>query len=231
MQMYSFRDLGEVLRTTGLLLIFRPVVPDLKRLGPLYLLVGLLSAWLAGIGRHWDNPKVAAWQYLGLGSVAYVYVFSFLLWIVLWPLKPKNWAYNSVLTFVALTAPPAFLYTLPGRFLPKTDIQIAVTWLLPIVAIWRVALLTRYLHRSAGLNGGDLSVAVCLPLALLVTSLTFLNLDHAVFSLMGGGGERTPNDLAYGILILIELISILASPILLISYAVLCFKKRKPRAS
>jgi len=50
--MYSLRDLGDVGRASFLFLFFRPVIPDLKRLGLLYLLVGLVFAWIAGMGRH-----------------------------------------------------------------------------------------------------------------------------------------------------------------------------------
>ena len=42
---------------------------DLKRLGNHYLFLGVVTAWLIGIGRYWDNPRADWWQYAGLGSV------------------------------------------------------------------------------------------------------------------------------------------------------------------
>ena len=166
---------------------------------------------------HWDNPRSDLWQHLGLGSVAYVFVFAFLLWLVLSPLKPANWQYRNVLIFVALTAPPAFLYVLPGRFLAPDAIPQAKVLLLAFVAVWRVALLGRYLWGSAGLRGGRSSSRYCFPLALLVTALVVLNLDHVIFDLMGGG-PQSRNDEAYSVLLLIDIVAIIAMPVLLIMY-------------
>ena len=215
--MYTVQDAYEVLRTSGRLLVFQRATPDLTRHGPLYLAIGIFFAWLAGVGRHWDNPRSDLWQHLGLGSVAYVFVFAFLLWLVLWPLKPANWQYRNVLIFVALTAPPAFLYVLPGRFLPADAIPQAKVLLLAFVAVWRVALLGRYLWGSAALRGGRLFVAICFPLALLVTALVVLNLDHVIFDLMGGG-LKSPNDKAYSVLLLIDFVAVVSLPVLFIMY-------------
>jgi hypothetical protein len=64
-----------------------------------YLALGMGFTWLCGIGRYWDNPKAELWQYLGLGSVAYIFILSLILWIVILPLKPLNWSYKNVLLF------------------------------------------------------------------------------------------------------------------------------------
>ncbi len=229
--MPSSKDIAEVLRTTRDFLFFQPAAPDLKRLGPLYLAIGLIFTWAAGIGRHWDNPKVEVWQRFGLGSVVYVFVFAALLWLLLWPLRPKNWHYWNVLIFVTLTAPPAFLYALPGRFLTGDAMPMAKVWLLAIVAIWRVALLWRYLRRSAALHGGALIAALFLPLVLVITALVALNLDRAVFDLMGGGARPTVNDGAYALLIAIDWLAILLAPVLLLLYAWYCWRAWRPAAS
>src|SRR5262245_972347 len=163
--MYTSRDVLEVVRTTGQLLAFQRVIPDLKRLGPLYLAMGLLFAWIAGIGRYWDNPRAATWQHLGLGSVAYVIVLAFLIWVLLLPLRPRNWYYRSVLIFVTLTSPPAFLYAIPVElFLSLGAAQLANVMFLAVVATWRVALFAVFLHRSAGLGRGRLWTATLLPI-------------------------------------------------------------------
>lgn len=215
----------------GSFLFFKPVTPDLKRLGPLYLAIGLIFTWLAGVGRHWDNPRVDLWQHLGLGSVAYVFVFAALLWLLLSPLRPKNWHYRNVLIFVTLTAPPALLYALPGRFLAGDAVAEAKAWLLAIVAIWRVALLWRYLRGSAGLSGRPLIIALSLPLVLVITALVALNLDRAVFDIMGGGGFHTADDSAYLLLITIDFFAILTAPLLLVSYAWYCWRAWHPASN
>jgi hypothetical protein len=226
--MVSGSDILEVLRTTRDFLLFKPAAPDVGRLGPLYLAFGLIFTWAAGIGRNWDNPRVDAWQHFGLASVAYVFVFAALLWLLLWPLKPRNWHYRNVLIFVTMTAPPALLYALPGRFLAGDAMALAKAWLLAVVALWRVALLWRYLRGSAGLQGAVLMTALSLPLVLVVTALVALNLDRAVFDIMGGGGLHTADDDAYQLLITIDFFSILAAPLLLGFYGWHCWRAWRP---
>lgn len=67
-------DIYEVLNTEIKFLCFRSVKPDLFRLGNLYLAFGILTAWIAGIGRYWDNARADWWQHLGLGSVIYIFI-------------------------------------------------------------------------------------------------------------------------------------------------------------
>jgi len=75
-------------------------------------------------------------------------------------------------------------------------------------------------------------VASLLPLTIIVTALTALNLEQAVFEIMGGNRQQTQNDAAYFILMLISVFSVLLSPILLLVYCVLAYRawKSKERA-
>jgi hypothetical protein len=227
--MYSVRDIGEVLSTIGRILTFQRAVPDLKRLGPLYLGAGLLFACLAGIGRHLDNPRVSLWQHLGLDSVAYVFVFAGILWLILSPMMSSNWRYTPVLIFVSLTSPPAFLYAVPALVAPALDIPTTKTLLLAVVATWRVALLMKFLSSPPfGLDtSGQVFVATFLPLVLIIVVLVLLNLDRAVFDFMGGRRELTADDAAYAILVLITVVSVLLFPILLIAYLWICATKSR----
>lgn len=230
--MYKARDVAEVLQTTGRLLVFRSAVPDLKRLGPLYLGLGLAFAWLVGIGRYWDNPRAGFWQHLGLGSVAYVFALALLLWLLLWPLKPRNWHYRTVLVFVALTSPPAILYAIPvERFLSLDGAQQMNVLFLATVALWRVILLCLFLRRSAGLRVFEVIVGTLLPITLIVVALAILNLEHVVFQFMGGldPAQETANDGAYAVLFLITLLSPPALLILVIAYLVLCVLRWKSK--
>lgn len=195
-----------------------------------YLAFGIGFTWLCGIGRYWDNPKADLWQYLGLGSVAYVFILALILWLLVLPLKPANWHYKNVLLFVSLTAPPAILYAIPvERFMSLKSAQLANVWFLAIVAIWRVALLLKYLNKVAGLSGLCVLVATLLPLTLIVTALTVLNLEHVVFKIMAGLGdhEKSANDSAYIILVIITYFSVMASPVLLSIYGFFIYKRHK----
>ena len=211
------------------LLTFRRFKPDSSILN-LYLAFGIGFTWLCGIGRYWDNPKADLWQYLGLGSVAYIFVLALILWLIILPLKPKNWSYINVLLFVSLTAPPAILYAIPvEQFMTLEGAQRANVWFLAIVALWRVALLLNYLYRVAELSGVKVIVATLLPLVLIVTLLTVLNLEHVVFKIMAGleDHERSANDSAYAILVLITTFSVMASPLLLGAYGWLIYSGNK----
>lgn len=188
-----------------------------------YLAFGLFFTWLAGVGRYWDNPRAELWQLAGLGSVAYVFVLAAILWLLLAPLRPKNWSYRNVLTFVTLTAPPAVLYAIPvERFMSSAHAAQTNAWFLAIVATWRVGLLGVFLRRVARLPWLQLIVATLLPLAIIVVSLAILNLEHVLFDLMAGirDEDKSANDIAYTIVFGLAYLSFISAPILGISYVV-----------
>jgi hypothetical protein len=210
------------------LLLFRPFRPDIRGHRDAYLAWGLFITWLAGVGRYWDHPNAALWQYLGLGSVAYVFILALILWLIVAPLKASNWSYSGVLIFVMLTSLPALLYAIPVEmFLTLPQAQFANVIFLAIVATWRVALLVVFLRRGAKLSPFTTLVASLLPIAIIVTVLVVLNLERAVFDIMGGNRQATQNDAAYIILGLIAWLSMLASPILLGLYGMLVYQAQR----
>jgi len=205
-------------------LTFRTSQDELRATNYRHLILGLFCTWLIGMGRWWEDPKASLLQHLGVGSVAYVFILAAFLWMVLWPLTPEHWSFVNVLIFVSLTAPPAILYAIPVRHgLTLQTAQTVRLWLLAIVAGWRVALLFFYLRRGAGLSGSRWILAVLFPLLLIVFVLTSLNLERVVFDFMGGihATDKTVNDSAYGVLVLITVISMLAFLPLLAGYLIL----------
>lgn len=217
---------AKVLKDQFDLLFFRSFKPNLREFWHAYLIWGLVITWLTGVGRYWDHPNAQIWQYLGLGSVAYVFVLAFLIWAFAAPLKPAHWSYRNVLIFVTLTALPALLYAIPvERFMSLENAQTANVWFLALVALWRVALLFDFLRSAADLRISEAFVAGFLPLVLIVTALVALNLESSVFEIMAGMRDQTSNDGAYLALILINTVSIIASPVLLIWYVVLLVQK------
>lgn len=211
------------------LLTFRRPSEALHQHWKAFLAFGLAFTWLAGIGRYWDNPRAQLWQYLGLGSVAYVFVLALLIWALLAPLKPRHWSYRNVLLFITLTAPPAVLYAIPvEQFLSPSAAREANAWFLGIVAAWRVALFAVFLRRVAGLSLVEVIVATLLPLTVIVFALVALNLEHVVFELMSGIREedRSPNDDAYTIVFVLAVLSIWAAPILAIAHLILISNAR-----
>ena len=122
---------------------------------------------------------------------------------------------------------PAILYAIPVEkiFSIETSNRINV-WFLLIVALWRVALLFYFLRVMAKLSWLSLLVAALLPLTLIVSTLTALNLERAVFELMGGIRDRTPNDDAFATLWFLSLVSLLLFIPLVLFYVVLVLINR-----
>jgi hypothetical protein len=208
-------------------LTFRRMSPAVHSHWKIYLAFGLVFTWLAGVGRYWDNPRAHWWQHAGLGSVIYVFVLAFVIWILVAPLRPQNWSYRNVLVFLTLTAPPALLYAIPvERFMPLSDARAANVWFLAVVAAWRVALYAQFLRRAAHLKIGGVIVATLLPLVITVAALTALNLEHVVFQIMGGMNpeDQTSNDGAYIFVIALSLFSMYLAPVLIVAYLVLVYQ-------
>ena len=194
------------------------------------LYLGIFITWIVGIGRYWDDPGAKLLQHLGIGSVVYIFVLSFFVWLLFKPFRIKDWSYTNLLTFVSLTSLPAILYAIPVERFLSMDLSAKINaYFLLVVAVWRVALLFFYLRRYANTTRIETGVATLLPLTAIVSSLTALNLESAVFNIMGGIREKTSNDSAYAILNLLTFLSILLVGPLLISYAVIIYKKYKSK--
>lgn len=209
----------DALVTMFRLIFFRASLAELKEIGWRHFAVGLLCTLLVGMGRFWDNPRVGILQHLGLGSIIYVFVLSLFLWLMIWPMRPRNWTYFKVLTFISMVSPPAALYAIPvEKFVTLGTANSINAWLLAIVAIWRVALLIFYLRRAGQLERFPTFVATFLPLTIIVVTLTILNLEQVVFNMMGGIREPSPNDAAYSVLILLAWVSLMLFVPLFICY-------------
>ncbi|MBI2931754.1 MAG: hypothetical protein HYY16_08885 [Planctomycetes bacterium] len=220
--------MGSVLRTAFRVLFFMARREELLALDRRHLIFGMVMTWLAGIGRYWDHPQPHLAQQLGLGSVIYVVVLSAGLWKILSYLRPYDWSITRLLTFVTLTSPPAILYAIPvERFMAIETARSVNMTFLAVVATWRVALLFFYLRRLAQLDIWSTIVGTLLPLTLIVTALTLMNVQQAVFDLMGGLYLEGPrDDDAYPVLLGLTTLSVTAFPVLAIAYVILCFRDR-----
>ena len=190
--------------------------------------LGLICAWLAGIGRYWDHPFATPLQRAGVGSVIYVFALTLIIWLLGWPLRIKHWRYLDLLTYISLTSPLAFLYALPvERWVDMERARTMNGWFLVVVATWRVVLYALYLLRRAGLPGGRCFIMLLLPLTGIVFALAQLNLDHVIFNFMAGVDDRgTGAKHVYGLIWELSLLSTLLFPFLLIGYVVCIFNAR-----
>jgi hypothetical protein len=89
---------------------------------------------------------------------------------------------------------------------------------LRVVAAWRVALLCFYLRRLALLQPALVAVGAAVPISLVVSTLTFLNLHRVVFDIMGGLREPNAHERAYLVLLVITILSFYGAIPLLFCY-------------
>jgi len=116
---------------------------------------------------------------------------------------------------------PALLYAVPvERFVDLGTAQSINAAFLAVVAIWRVALLFRYLTSVARLHWFQVLIVAVVLLSGIVVSLTLLNLEHVAFDLMAGIREAnaSPNDTAYIVVVSLAFFSLFAFPVSLILY-------------
>ncbi len=214
------------LRTTGRLLTFRITREELLRLNQKHLLFGVLGTWLVGMGRYWDDPEAHLLQRLGFGSVIYIFGLSLFIWLVIKPYFVDRWTYFTVLTFVSLTSFPAAFYAIPvERFCAPAVAATVNAWFLAAVAAWRLALLYYFLKKVTQLRSSYILIGTLLPVCLIIVVLTMLNLERAVFNVMGGIREESSADTAYRVLVFLTAVSSLAAGPLLIGYAVAIYKR------
>jgi hypothetical protein len=207
-----------LLSDTARLLFFRLDGAELASLRRGHLYLGLVATWLAGMGRYWDHPKAELAQRLGLGSLGYIILLALLLWCVLRPVVGAKTGYWNLLAFISLTSPPAWLYAIPVERFTGMDTAIMLNiWFLAIVAGWRVALLLNFVRRNYALAWWRVVVCCLLPITAIIFLLAALNLEHAVFEIMGGlQSQRSPGDGAYGFIVLLALLSFWLFPVLLL---------------
>lgn len=191
------------------LLTFRTRVDDYQAFNRNHLLAGLFVTWIVGMGRYWDDPKAEWLQLWGVGSVIYVFLLSAVFWIIVKPLEPKI-TYFNILTFITLTSPPAILYAIPvEKWMSLESANMLNLRFLQVVALWRLALLFRYLYYHTRLGWPAVFCCAMMPVSLIIWVLFELNLHHVVFNIMGGIRDADPSsqDAAYEALFLMGMLS------------------------
>ncbi|MDF1699505.1 MAG: YIP1 family protein [Saprospiraceae bacterium] len=210
------------------LLTFRLTREEMMQFNRKHFIVGLVGTWVVGMGRYWDDSGANWMQHLGLGSVIYIFVLALFIWVILLPFKIKDWSYFIVLTFIGLTSFPAIFYAIPvEKFLSIETSNTINVWFLAIVAAWRLALLYYFLKHFTRLSRGNIITVTLMPICIIISVLTLLNLHRVVFNIMGGMRNPTPHDSSYLVLMLLTGVSLFLSIPLLIAYGVGIYNKRK----
>ncbi len=210
------------------LLTFKLNRAEILQFNQTHFIAGLIGTWVVGMGRYWDDPGAKLLQHLGLGSVIYIFVLAALIWLILLPFKVEKWSYFIVVTFIGLTSFPAIFYAIPvERFFSIDTANTINVWFLAIVAAWRLGLLYYFLKKFTRLSLGNILTVTLMPICLIISVLTFLNLHRVVFNIMGGVRNPTPHDSSYVILMLLTGISVILIGPLLIAYGVGIYKRNK----
>ena len=195
-----------------------------------HFIAGLAGTWIVGMGRYWDDKGASLLQHLGLGSVIYIFVLAAFIWLILKPFLIDSWSYYIVVTFIGLTSFPAIFYAIPvERFFPVETANTMNVWFLAIVAAWRLGLLYYFLKHFTKLSAGNILTVTLMPICLIISVLTILNLHRVVFNIMGGMRDPTPHDSSYFVLMLLTGISAILTLPLLLAYGVGIYYRHKNR--
>ena len=195
-----------------------------------HFIAGLAGTWIVGMGRYWDDKGASLLQHLGLGSVIYIFVLAAFIWLILKPFLIDNWSYFIVVTFIGLTSFPAIFYAIPvERIFSIGTANTINVWFLAIVAAWRLGLLYYFLKHFTKLSAGNILTVTLMPICLIISVLTILNLHRVVFNIMGGMRDPTPHDSSYFVLMLLTGISAILTLPLLLAYGVGIYYRHKNR--
>jgi len=209
------------------LLLFETTREEMIQFKRPHFIAGLIGTWIVGMGRYWDDPGASLLQHLGLGSVIYIFVLAAFIWLILLPFKIENWSYFTVVTFIGLTSFPAIFYAIPvEQFVDLNTANSINVWFLAIVAAWRLSLLYFFLKRFTQLAIWKIVTVTLMPICLIISTLTVLNLHRVVFDIMGGVRNPTPHDGAYTVLLVLTGLSLILVIPLLVGYVVAISQSR-----
>lgn len=102
-------------------------------------------------------------------------------------------------------------------------------WFLAVVATWRLGLYWRYLKLVPEAPALGKITAGVLPVAAIIFALAMLNLEHAVFAVMGGVSERTAHDGSFAVVATLAILSFVSTPFLLLLWAAAIAQARRRR--
>lgn len=219
-----------LIKTILRLLTFKLTRDEMLQFNQKHFIAGLIGTWIVGMGRYWDDEGASLLQHLGLGSVIYIFVLAAFIWLIIKPFFVENWSYFTAVTFIGLTSFPAILYAIPVEKIVTISAANSINvWFLAIVAIWRLILLNYFLKRFTKLSYGNIITVTLMPICLIITTLTALNLHRVVFDLMGGLRDPNAHDDSYFILILLTGISVILTIPLLMAYGIGIYNSYKER--
>lgn len=212
------------------LLTFKLTRDEMLLFDKRHFIAGLAGTWIVGMGRYWDDEGASMLQHLGLGSVIYIFVLAAFIWLIIKPFFVEHWSYFTVVTFIGLTSFPAILYAIPvEKFVHNQTANNINVWFLAIVALWRLLLLNYFLKRFTRLSYGNIITVTLMPVCLIISTLTALNLHRVVFNIMGGVRNPSPHEGSYFFLMMLTVVSVILTIPLLLAYGLGIYNAYKAR--
>jgi hypothetical protein len=222
----------EAFRQLWRVLTFRTTAEDVAKWCYWELGLGLICTWLVGIGRWWDDPRDLPLPVtLGLGSIAYVWIFTFVMWVLIHPIVDNPPTILQVLTFVCFVSPPAALYAIPVEHWTgmETAIQLNLAFLF-IVAVYRVSLLIRFFVVAIKMSIGKALLTTFLPISIAIVSIAVMNMMIKIIEFMGGVREEASRRTSMEqFVVIIRDICVVAAPILILCYLWTLYREKLRR--
>jgi uncharacterized membrane protein YqhA len=92
-----------------------------------------------------------------------------------------------------------------------------------------LALLFYFLKHFTQLHIGNILTITLMPICVIISALTALNLHRVVFNIMGGVRNPTPHDASYSVLLILTGLSVVLVGPLLIFYSIGIYYRVKAR--
>jgi hypothetical protein len=224
-------EILSAIRDLGKFLTFRFTKEDYDRLCWQHFAVGFVLTWLVGIARNWDLPTAPWFAVLGLGSVVYIFILSFVLYLFAYPVSRNQRSYKTFLTMISMTAAPGLIYGIPVERMTSMESAMQLNGMfLGIVAIWRVALALHFLSKgcenSKGVAFSILAIPICIVIILLIITG---RVDNAM-EFMGGMRETTSQTLVDNIVLTLCVLTVPGILIGLLTYSITMAIRRDERA-
>jgi hypothetical protein len=200
------------------------------------LAAGFLFVIAAGFAREYDGEDLLHEPWHVLIPLAASLASSAVLYLLVWAIaqgrgskEPRFFpGYLDFLTLYWLTAPLALVYAIPvERLLSAADATRANLWMLGLVALWRVALMTRVVAVLYGISPWRALFLVMLfadSVAVVILAMT----DLPIVAIMGGIRLSESELVLRNTVWMLRVAAVLSWPIWLVGAGIAVFSKQPP---
>ena len=148
---------------------------ELQSFGKFQALYAVVLVLLVGGFHHWDDPAANWFVRYGFEALVYLFFLTSYVWVLFALVGAQGLRFLKLFTFLSLTAPLAFIYSIPfDSFWNPYECELAGIFCAIGIISWRLALLAFYIRRVSQLAYKRLAVAIFIPVA-LISNFVFLS--------------------------------------------------------